>query len=172
MSSPRWRTGSPVSFIHTMSVLSSKVPSPSGIEPRSRAKAAIRSECQRQSCAIRASSRWDTSCHSSECPISDSCQPGAWAAVLRVIREAREQRRRERDAAKAALSFFRDHYDEDPIPHMARVLHMEPGRVIVRVCFGTTRPPRRRWFAVVPEVQRVEELGRKEAKEFDRAVWR
>ena len=72
----------------------------------------------------------------------------------------------------AALSFFKSQHDEEPSMGMTRVIHADEERMIVRVCYGSTRPPRRKWFAVSLDAQRVNPLRSGEARQFDRAVWR
>jgi hypothetical protein len=56
---------------------------------------------------------------------------------------------------------------------MTVVVASDDDRLIVRVCFGTTRPPQRAWFAVAREDLATTPLTFDEVKEvYNVPIWR
>lgn len=70
-----------------------------------------------------------------------------------------------------ALGLFQRHHDQLPHGPMTRVVQSDPDVVVVRVCYGPTRPPRRYWVAVPTEGE-ASELTWEQAREYGEEPWR
>ena len=76
-------------------------------------------------------------------------------------------------AIEAAIAHFTAATGQQASGYMCRVLVVEPERTVVRLCYGSTRPPKRVWFSV-PEKreQPIQELTWEEAQELGERPWR
>ena len=70
------------------------------------------------------------------------------AAYLERRRLRSEARRLGRAAVSIALATFTSSSNEQAHAHLSHVVWSDEARLIVQICFGTTRPPRRAWFSV------------------------
>ena len=94
-------------------------------------------------------------------------------AVFESVKSLIAQHRIHRAAISAAVTAFRLNSDERPSKSMTVVVASDDDRLIVRVCFGTTRPPRRAWFAVALRDLATTPLTFDEVKEvYDVPIWR
>ena len=76
-------------------------------------------------------------------------------------------------AVAAAEAAFKNAYEERPFSGMTRVEFLDDTRLIVRVCYGDTRPPVRVWFSVEREGLATTELTMDEiGKYYDVQEWR
>ena len=71
-----------------------------------------------------------------------------------------------RGAVRAALESFTRRSDERPTKSMTRVIFSDEAQLIVQVCFGNTRPPRRAWFSVARGDLATTPLTSEEVSEF------
>ena len=93
--------------------------------------------------------------------------------MFKSVRSLIAQHRIRRSAISAALAAFRMNSDERPIKSMTIVVATDDDRLIVRVCFGTTRPPGRAWFAVARIDLATTPLTFDEVNEvYDVPIWR
>ena len=83
-----------------------------------------------------------------------------------------EQGRRKRSAVKAALHRFNTTTGKPAHPGMSSVIGEKAGDLIVRVCFGNTKPPARVWYLVGLNTSVISELSFEEAQEFGECLWR
>ena len=93
--------------------------------------------------------------------------------MFKSVKSLIAQHRIHRSAISAALAAFRMNSDERPSKSMTIVVASDDDRLIVRVCFGTTRPPGRAWFTVARRDLAATPLTFDEVKEvYDVPIWR
>lgn len=83
-----------------------------------------------------------------------------------------DRRRRERGAIAAAVRHFETSAGRTAQRGMASVIGADARGLVVRVCYGPTRPPRRTWYVVAPGGVVAAELTFAEAERFGERPWR
>ena len=93
--------------------------------------------------------------------------------MIRSIKSFLDRRRLERAAVSAALVGFRRDSEERPVKSMSRVVGSDDERLIVEVCFGSSRPPSRAWFSVSREDRSIAPLTFEQVSEVYKVpTWR
>ncbi len=96
--------------------------------------------------------------------------------LFRKFFERRRSRRQAEVATAMALAAAVRHFEltSGQAAHrgMGAVIGKDPRGMVVRICHGGTRPPRRTWYIVGTDGSVVTELSHAEAAQFGESPWR
>ena len=78
--------------------------------------------------------------------------------LVKKLQRAVEARRQDQASVAQAISYFESTYHERARQGMSRVIHRDDDKVVVRICYGDSRPPMRHFFAIsrTDEITKVE----------------
>jgi hypothetical protein len=81
------------------------------------------------------------------------------------------ERRERQEAIAAARQYFEDATGSFSHRGLASVIHADPSSMIVRVCYGRTKPPGRAWFRVARSPRSIEELAFEDVTKYGERPW-
>lgn len=82
------------------------------------------------------------------------------------------ERRERQEAIAAARQYFEDATGSGSHRGLTSVIHADPSFMIVRVCYGRTKPPGRAWFRVARSPRSIDELSFEDVTQYGERHWR
>lgn len=92
--------------------------------------------------------------------------------MFAVLSKWFHHRRRKRSAVEAAVRHFGAATGKQARSGISGVIGEREGNLVVRVCYGNTKPPGRAWYLIAPDGAIAGELSFEEAQGFGERRWK